>query len=90
MYTGPAQLVYKYDSPSGYVSYLLFQPETTFTFSEGQFVMIEVEIDGKVIKKPYSIATTNKMMQEEKLFGVVVKKTSEKGMSDYLTCKTSV
>lgn len=37
------------------------------------------------MKKPYSIASTNKQLQEEKLIWVVVKKASENGMSNYLT-----
>lgn len=87
MITTPATLTHKEDSPSQQVSYVLFQPETTFTFSEGQFVMIEAEINGQVIKRPYSIATTHKQLQEEKILGVIVKKTSDKGMSDRLTQK---
>lgn len=67
MITTTALLKHKYDSPSGNVSYVLFQPEQTFTFLEGQFCMIEAEIDGVTIKKPYSIASTNKQLQEEKL-----------------------
>lgn len=85
MLTTSATLKYKYDSPSGNVSYVLFQPEHTFSFTEGQFCMIEAEINGKVIKKPYSIATTNQMLQEEKCIWFVVKKASENGMSDFLT-----
>lgn len=80
-----ATLVHKHTSPSGYVSYLLFQPQETFTFLEGQFIMIEAQVGEKIIKKPYSLATTNRMLQDEKLVGIVVKKTSEKGFSDFLT-----
>lgn len=47
--------------------------------------MIEAVIDGVTIKKPYSIASTNKQLQEEKLIWFVVKKASENGMSHYLT-----
>jgi len=39
--------------------------------------MIEKELHGKLTRKPYSIATTNIQMQEEKTIGFVVKKTSE-------------
>ncbi len=85
MITTTALLQHKYDSPSGNVSYVLFQPEQTFTFIEGQFCMIEAVIDGVIIKKPYSIASTNKQLQEEKLIWFVVKKASENGMSHYLT-----
>jgi len=66
MLTTIATLTHKYDSPSEQVSLVLFQVEEGFSFQEGQFVMIEKEVNGKVSKKPYSIATTNIQMQEEK------------------------
>ena len=85
MKTTSATLTRKYDSPSGYVSFVYFQVAETFEFLEGQFVMIETKLHGKLIKRPYSIATTNKLMLEEKEIGIVVKKTSDKGMSDRMT-----
>lgn len=47
--------------------------------------MIECEIQWKIIKRPYSIATSNKEMQEAKYIWFVVKKVSDDGMSNYLT-----
>ncbi len=85
MITTTATLTHKYDSPSEQVSFVLFQVEEIFMFQEWQFVMIEIELHGKKIKKPYSIATTNIQMQEEKIIWFVVKKTSEAGVSDRLT-----
>lgn len=85
MLTTTATLTHKYDSPSEQVSLVLFQVEETFAFQEWQFVMIEKELNGKLTRKPYSIATTNIQMQEEKTIGFVVKKTSENGMSSFLT-----
>ena len=85
MITTTAILKHKYDSSSGNVSYVLFQPEHIFSFTEGQFCMIEAVINWVVIKKPYSIASTNQMLQDEKLIWFVIKKASENGMSDYLT-----
>lgn len=93
MITTSAVLVHKYDSPSGEVSFVLFQPEQTFQFQEGQFCMIEASfwtwtaMIKKTHKKPYSIATTNTQLQEEKQIWFIVKKTSEDGMSDFLTQK---
>ena len=78
-------LIHKADSPSGLVSFVTFQVQDTLPFLEGQFVMIEAQIQGKKIKKPYSIATTNKQMQESKQIWFVVKKVSEAGMSHFLT-----
>jgi len=80
-----AHLVHKYDSPSLWVSYLIFQVEDLLEFDEGQFVMIETEIQWKTMKNPYSIATTNKEMLDEKHIGIVVKKTSDHGMSHWMT-----
>ena len=39
----------------------------------------------RIIKKPYSIASTSRQMQESKQISFVVKKASEDGMSHYLT-----
>ncbi len=39
----------------------------------------------RTIKKPYSIASTSRQMQESKQISFVVKKASEDGMSHYLT-----
>lgn len=52
--------------------------------------MIQTKIQGKIYKKPYSIATTNKMLQEEKLLWIVVKKASDTGMSARLTQNITV
>ena len=48
-------------------------------------MMITHQDEHRTLKKPYSIATTNKQLQEEKLIGFIVKKTSENGMSAFLT-----
>lgn len=85
MITTNARCVKKYDSQSGYVSYVIFQTEEVIEFSEWQFVMIEVKHNWKKMKNPYSIATTNTMMIDEKHIWVVVKKTSDHGLSHYMT-----
>lgn len=83
-----ARFVEKKDSPSGLVSLVYFQPEETFTFLEGQFMMITYQDDARTLKKPYSISTTNRYLQETKRIGFIVKKTSEDGMSAHLTTQT--
>lgn len=80
-----ATWIEKQDSPSGLVSFVYFQPEQTFAFDEGQFMMITHQNELRTLKKPYSIATTNKLLHEDKRIGFIVKKTSEHGMSDFLT-----
>ena len=76
-------------SPSGTVTFVRFRPKEKFTFEEWQFVMIESTFDhpelGKPLKKPYSIATTNDELQTEGTVGVIVKKTVDGFMSEYLT-----
>lgn len=72
-------------SPSWDVALLLFQPKETFSFLEGQFMMIECMTPTWVQKKPYSIATTNHQLQEEKLIWFYIKQASEEGVSHYLT-----
>jgi len=80
-----ASLVKKHDSPSGLVSQVVFQVEEIFPFLEGQFVMIEKEIQWKIIKRPYSIASTSQEMMNQKHIAIVVKKASNQWMSNYLT-----
>lgn len=72
-------------SPSWDVAFLLFQPAETFTFLEGQFMMIECETPTGIQKKPYSIATTSRQLQEEKLIWFYIKQASKDGVSHYLT-----
>ena len=72
-------------SPSWDVAFVLFQVAETFAFSEGQFIMIECNTPTDTQKRPYSIATTNKQLQEEKLIGFYVKQVSEAWVSHYLT-----
>lgn len=77
-------------SPSGEVVFVLLQPTETFSFLEGQFMMIEGECFGKTVKKPYSIATTNKQLQDYKQLWFYIKKASEDWMSAWLTTTSQV
>ncbi len=85
MITTQATLVKKYDAPSGEVSLVTFQLESMCSFQEWQFMMISKEINGTVIKRPYSIASTAQQLLKEKTMSFYVKKASEKGMSARLT-----
>ena len=81
-------------SPSREVTFVRFTPEEKFDFAEGQFVMIESTFNhkdlGKPLKKPYSIATTMDELQTQGTIGVVVKKTMDGFMSEYLTSEIAV
>jgi ferredoxin-NADP reductase len=71
------------------VAQIFFEPEEKFVFLEGQFVFLErldyVTTDGKSMKRAYSIGSTNALLQDTWVFSTVVKKSSEDGMSHYLT-----
>ncbi len=57
-------------------------------FDEGQFLMLETidhKVEGKLLKKPYSIASTHNHFLDTKEILFFVKKASENGMSHYLT-----
>jgi len=85
MHTTLATYSHSHHSPNHLVALVTFQVVETFEFDEWQFVMIEAQKWNQKIKKPYSIASTQLQMQESKQISFVVKKTSEDGMSDYLT-----
>lgn len=72
-------------SPSWDVAFLVFQLSEVFTFAEGQFMMIECETPTGTKKKPYSIATTNHQLQNEKMIWFYIKQASDDGVSHYLT-----
>lgn len=52
-------------SPCGDVTFVTMTPEQPLDFAAGQFCMIEHTIDGQLIKKPYSIATTPRQMDRD-------------------------
>lgn len=80
----------KFDSESKLISYLIFDIEWDFSFKEWQFVMLETELNWKLWKRAYSIASTNKLAQEKKQICFYVKKVSENWMSDFLTQKINI
>jgi len=72
------------------VVYLTFDVDNLFNFDEWQFVMLSSDKlikDNKKIKRAYSIASTNKLLQEKKEIKFFVKKVSENWMSNFLTKK---
>ncbi len=75
---------YSFFSPNKEVAYILFKPSELIDFVEGQFLLLEKEINSKLIKRAYSIATTKKQLQKEWFIGTIVKRVSENGMSNYL------
>ena len=78
---------YSFFSPNKEVAYILFKPSEFIDFAEGQFLLLEKDIDSKPIKRAYSIATTRSQLQKEGVIGTIVKRVSENGMSNYLVKK---
>lgn len=78
------KLLEKRLSESWNVAHLIFSLDQPLSFKEGQFVMLEKELDWKKVLRSYSIASTNKQW-EEGIIEFIVKKASENGMSHYLT-----
>jgi len=71
------------------VAFVYFKLDQSCIFQEGQFMFLErlwfTYPDGKLMKNAYSIGTTNSLLQDKGIIGTIVKKSSEGGMSDYLT-----
>ncbi len=81
----PATLISKELSPDTTVSYLTFRPMQSVDFAAGQFVMVHCQTSWWLKKKPYSIASAPRSMQEEKTIALYIKQESENGCSAYLT-----
>ncbi len=63
----------KYSS-SGDVVILTVRPDELFDFSEGQFMMLEAEIDGEMIMRAYSIYSTDRQLGEEETVSFCIKR----------------
>lgn len=88
MISTTAILRHKEISPNGVTAILHFSVDETFTFLEGQFVMLETDRikdhKGNDMKRAYSVGTTALQLRHEGIIGTIVKKTSEVGMSAFL------
>lgn len=76
-------------SPSKNVTQLRFRPESNVQFVAWQFVFLQriwfTYPDGKAMKNAYSIWSSYEEYEQTWLFSTIVKKSSETGMSAYLT-----
>lgn len=61
-------------SDSKDVVILTCQVETVFDFLEGQFMMLQTLIDGKLVKRAYSIYSTNQQLQDTKTISFCIKR----------------
>lgn len=82
MQTQDIQLIDKNLSPDGKVAVLTYQCQS-FSFEEGQFVMLQREIEGKIVKRAYSIASTDRDADRGQIV-FVVKETENPLFSHYL------
>gem|GEM_PF-5182409 len=55
-----------------------------FVFSEGQFVMIQCPINGSIVKKAYSIATTMDEYVSQGTIGFIIKLVPGGGFTTHL------
>ena len=76
-------------SPSQNVAQIRFCPESPIRFTAWQFVFLQriwfTYPDGKVMKNAYSIWSSYEEYEQTWFFSTIVKKSSETGMSAYLT-----
>lgn len=82
------KLINKVLSKTNEEVYLEFEinNEIDFSFKTWQFVMLETEVEkNKKIKRAYSIATTNKRLQNNNTIWFYIKKASIDWLSNYLT-----
>lgn len=61
-------------SPSRDVVILTVRPEELFDFSEGQFMMLEAEIDGEMIMRAYSIYSTDQQLGDDGTVSFCIKR----------------
>lgn len=73
MLTTSATIVSIDYSPSREVVILHCKPEEIFVFQEWQFMVLQVEIDGQIIKRSYSIYSTNQQLQDSQIVSFCIK-----------------
>ncbi len=61
-------------SPSGDVVILQLKSDELFSFLEGQFMMLQTLIDDKIVKRAYSIYSTNSHLQDSQTISFCIKR----------------
>jgi ferredoxin-NADP reductase len=64
-------------SPSGDIVIITCQVEEVFTFFEGQFMVLQTLIDDKIVKRSYSIYSTNQQLQDTKTISFCIKRKDQ-------------
>ena len=64
-------------SPSGDVVIITCQVEESFSFFEGQFMVLQTLIGDKIIKRSYSIYSTNQQLQDTKTISFCIKRKDQ-------------
>lgn len=71
-------------SPNNKVAFLYFDVEWELEFEAGQFVVLDMQIDGKSVKRSYSIATTPWYLKTHHQIWIIVKSIENGLMSNAL------
>ena len=61
-------------SPSGEVVIIHVQISEPLSFAEGQFMLLQTLIDGKIVKRSYSICSTNQDLQDSQIISFSIKR----------------
>lgn len=75
-------------APSGEVVVMQVQIAEPLSFAEGQFMMLQTLIDGKIVKRSYSISSTNAQLQEQQTISFSIKR-KENGVFSTWATKTA-
>jgi ferredoxin-NADP reductase len=67
-------IVWLEHSPSGDVVIITCQITEPFSFLEGQFMMLQTLIDDKIVKRAYSIYSTNQDLQDSQTISFCIKR----------------
>lgn len=74
-------------SPSGEVVIIHVQITEPMSFVEGQFMLLQTLIDGKIVKRSYSICSTNQDLQDSQIISFSIKR---KEMGVFSTWATKI
>lgn len=72
-------------SPSGDVVILHVQVTEPLSFAEGQFMLLQTLIDNKIVKRSYSICSTNQDLQDRQIISFSIKRKDNGVFSTWAT-----
>lgn len=72
-------------SPSRDVVVIHVKVSESLEFAEGQFMLLQVLIDGNIVKRSYSISSTNQILQESQIISFSIKRKDQGIFSSWAT-----